>query len=121
MRQNTRKEGNEGEDMACRFLEGEGCRIIARNFRSRRGEIDIISEDCGAIVFTEVKYRKSCRTGEPYEAVTFYKQRNICRTADFFRMKNGLSWEQACRFDVVSILGSEITWYKNAYEYIEKR
>ena len=42
MKRDTRKKGNDGEDTACRFLEDKGCRIIERNFRSRRGEIDIV-------------------------------------------------------------------------------
>ena len=87
---NTRAEGNEGEAMACRYLENMGCRVKERNFRSRRGEIDIIAEDSGTVVFVEVKYRRGKNTGHPYEAVTRSKQLTICRTADFYRMKNCL-------------------------------
>ena len=117
MNQNTRAEGNKGEDEACTFLEGNGCRILERNFRSRRGEIDIIAEDEGTMVFVEVKYRKSTGSGQPYEAVTGSKQRTICHTADFYRMKKGLYENRPYRFDVISILGEKITWYRNAFEY----
>lgn len=119
MVQNNRAEGNRGEDIACAHLAANGCRIIERNFRSRRGEIDIIADDAGTVVFAEVKYRKGTGSGQPYEAVTKAKQRTICRTADFYCMKNALSENRAYRFDVLSILGDTVTWYKNAFEYIQ--
>ncbi len=121
MKRDTRKKGNDGEDTACRFLEDKGCRIIERNFRSRRGEIDIVLDDAGTTVFTEVKYRSGISSGRPYEAVTRSKQITICRTADYYIMKKGLPEEIPYRFDVVSILENDVTWFKNAFEYIPLR
>ena len=68
---NKRKKGGEMEDLACRFLEERGLRVLHRNFRSRTGEIDIVCrEKDGTLVFTEVKYRRSLDQGCPEEAVT---------------------------------------------------
>jgi putative endonuclease len=82
------------------------------------GEIDIIASDEGAICFVEVKYRKSSKAGYPAEAVNSKKQYTISRTADHYRMKNHLSENIQYRFDVISMIGDEITWYKNAFQYI---
>ncbi len=82
------------------------------------GEIDIIGSDGDVRVFFEVKYRRSAASGEPYEAVGYKKQRIICRTADHYRMIHSLSVDMPCRFDIISIRGDSIEWYKNAFEYI---
>ncbi|MCR4587728.1 MAG: YraN family protein, partial [Lachnospiraceae bacterium] len=70
------------------------------------------------LVFIEVKYRKSDRRGLPMEAVSFYKQKTICRVSDYYRMENGLGEEQGIRFDVISVEGEDITWIPNAFDYI---
>lgn len=117
---NNRKTGDIYEIHALNFLKDEGIVILQRNFRSRNGEIDIIGLDGDTLVFFEVKYRKNKKNGYPVEAVGSAKQRTICRVADYYRLKNRISANKLCRFDVVSIIGvtSEITWYKNAFEYI---
>ena len=115
---NTRKAGSVRETMACDHIVRSGGRIMERNFRSRMGEIDIIAEDGGAICFVEVKYRKNVSNGHPAEAVGAKKQYTICRTADYYRMKKRLSEDRPYRFDVISITGDEIVWYKDAFSYI---
>lgn len=92
--------------------------MIERNYRCRLGEIDIIGLDGSTRVFFEVKYRKSDAFGQPYEAVGYRKQRVICRTADHYRMTRSLPVDMPCRFDIISIRGDSIEWYKNAFEYI---
>ncbi len=82
------------------------------------GEIDIIGFDGDVCVFFEVKYRKSAIHGEPWEAVGYKKQRIISRTSDHYRMKKNMSADRPYRFDIISIMGDEISWYKNAFEYI---
>ncbi len=82
------------------------------------GEIDIIGLEGDTCVFFEVKYRNSNRYGAPWEAVGYKKQRIICRTSDYYRMENSLPEDKPYRFDVISIRGDEIYWYKNAFEYI---
>lgn len=94
--------GKIGEDLACRELERRGYVILARRYRRRIGEIDIIARDGGTVVFVEVKTRDGRQFGEPAEAVTVLKQRTIGRLAMDYMARHHLH-ECACRFDVVSI------------------
>ncbi len=74
MAYNKRTVGAQYEDKAAQFLESKGVRILERNFRNRFGEIDIIGRDKNTYVFTEVKYRKDNRLGDPASAVNLKKQ-----------------------------------------------
>jgi putative endonuclease len=94
--------GLRGESMACRQLESEGCRILARNYRCRGGEIDIVVQDGEATVFVEVKERQGSRHGAACETVTRGKRGRIVLAARLFASQRGLS-ERPLRFDVVSI------------------
>ncbi|MBR2122388.1 MAG: YraN family protein [Lachnospiraceae bacterium] len=112
----TRSTGSVYEDMAVRYLQKLGWRILERNFRSRSGEIDIIAADGRSIVFVEVKFRKSNSSGTPLEAVSLYKQRRISNTALFYLYYARIPEERPCRFDVIGIDGSErITHIKDAF------
>src|SRR5262249_61219255 len=73
--------GKTGEDLACRELERRGYVILARRYRTRFGEIDIVSDDRGVIVFVEVKARTSNRHGWAAEAVLLRQQRGVGRVA----------------------------------------
>ncbi|MBQ9607187.1 MAG: YraN family protein [Lachnospiraceae bacterium] len=115
---NTRKLGTEKEDRAAAYIESHGGKVTERNFRSRMGEIDLIARDSGTICFIEVKYRSGEAKGHPLEAVGTKKQFTICRVSDYYRMKHHLPEDIPYRFDVVSIIGNEITWHKNAFQYI---
>ena len=115
---NTRKKGAEYEQVAAGYLQSHGVKILACNYRNRRGEIDLIGKDGEYTVFFEVKYRKNDRKGAPAEAVNFTKQKTICRVADYYRMTHGMGEFSAVRYDVVAIEGEEIMWYKNAFSHI---
>lgn len=115
---NTRKKGAEYEQVAAAYLQSHGVTILERNYRNRRGEIDLIGKDHEYTVFFEVKYRKNNVKGSPAEAVTFTKQRTICRVADYYRMTHGMGEFSAIRYDVIAIEGNQITWYKNAFAHI---
>ena len=115
---NKRSVGTKYEDMAAHYLQRNGVKIIARNFRSRQGEIDIVGYDGEYYIFFEVKYRKDQKSGAPAEAVDVRKQYRISRVADYFRVYRKLKDTDNVRFDVISILGDEIKWYKNAFSYI---
>jgi putative endonuclease len=116
---NKRAVGSSYEDIAADFLHKNGVKVITRNFRSRFGEIDIVGHDGDYYIFFEVKYRRNKNTGNPAEAVDTKKQYRISRTADYFRVCRKLRESDSVRFDVISILGDEIEWYKAAFEYIE--
>jgi len=80
-----------------------GFSILARNYRQKTGEIDIIARDGDCLVFVEVKTRKSLRFGQPFEAVTTKKQAQLSRVALDYLSRNKLL-DQPARFDVISIL-----------------
>jgi putative endonuclease len=99
--------GAEGEALACRFLEGLGYRVVARNFRCRAGEIDVVAVSPeGITVFVEVKARQGTSHGEGFEAVTYGKRLRLIRAARFFAAQRG-QVEGPIRFDVISILWSD--------------
>lgn len=105
--------GKYGEQLAYEYLQRQGLRLVARNYRNFRGEIDLIMDDQGIIVFVEVKYRTSERFGNPLEAVDFKKQKRI-KSIAYIYLAN-LGYEPQCRFDVVAILGKKIQWVKGAF------
>ena len=91
-----------GEDLASADLARRGYAILARRYRTRYGEIDIIARDGDTIVFVEVKTRAGNEFGEGAEAVTWWKQRRITRMAMDFLARYRLH-DRPCRFDVVSV------------------
>jgi len=111
--------GKTGEDLACRELERRGYAIVARRYRCRVGEIDIIARDGATLVFVEVKARDGRAFGGAAEAVTTQKQRRIARLALDYVMRHHLT-NRPCRFDVVSIhFGDErpvIEVYQGAFD-----
>jgi putative endonuclease len=98
--------GKYGEEIAIEFLKEQGYKIIARNYKSRFGEIDIIARDKDTLCFVEVKTRRSDRFGSPKEAVSKSKQRQIAKSALSFLKEKALLDKKA-RFDVVSIIYSK--------------
>jgi putative endonuclease len=94
--------GKIGEDLACRELERRGYAIVARRYRCRRGELDIIARDGATLVFVEVKSRDGHDFGEASEAVTRVKRRRIAALAFEYIVRHHVR-ECPCRFDVVSI------------------
>ncbi len=98
--------GRIGEDLAAAHLQKAGYKILARNYRQKCGEIDIIALDRGTLVFVEVKTRKSLSFGLPFEAVTEKKQKQIGRVAQDYLCRNNL-FNRPARFDVVSVVIKE--------------
>lgn len=106
--------------MAVAYLIDNGVKISERNYRCKMGEIDIIGRDGKYIVFIEVKYRRDYLQGNPEEAVGYSKRRIICRVSDYYRMCHHMGDDCFFRYDVVSVLGNEVNWIKNAFEYVHK-
>jgi len=95
--------GETWEELACRELCRRGYAILARRYRTRLGEIDIIARDEGVLVFVEVKARSGHHFGGPLAAVTAVKQRKLIRMALDYLAHSRLSGV-ACRFDGVGVL-----------------
>jgi len=95
--------GNDGESLAKEYLMKKGYRFIRRNFKSAHGEIDLIMEDEGTLVFVEVKSRHNRRYGEPVESVRPVKQQHIRYTAKMYLLGRRIEGRRI-RFDVVEIL-----------------
>jgi putative endonuclease len=103
--------GREGETRAARFLENRGYRIVARNVRADRVEIDLIARRGGLLVFVEVKSRRVSKHGDAAEAVDERKQRRLRRGAHAWLAANPIEARRtlARRFDVVTcLLDSEL-------------
>jgi putative endonuclease len=94
--------GAKGEAIAVSFLQNAGYRIVERNYRVRLGEIDIIAEEGGYLVFIEVKTRTDSLYGSPFEAVTRQKQKQLSKVALEYMSKLGCH-DRPARFDVVAV------------------
>ena len=113
--------GKQGEDIACRLLEGMGHTILARNWRSGHLEIDIISLDSTGIHFVEVKTRRLNVQAPPEENVNRAKQRRIASAAGrFLKSGKGLPYgDHECSFDIVAVTfeggQANTEWFPQAY------
>ena len=113
--------GDRGERLAARYLRRHGYRIIARRYRTRMGEIDLIARQGEWLVFIEVKTRRSSAAGHPFEAVTAAKQRQLTRLAYAF-LKRYRCLSLRARFDVVAVIDPgnrqpvQIEHRQNAFE-----
>lgn len=99
----TKDIGKRGEDIAADYLKRHNFSIILRNYRKNYGELDIIAEHEGDLVFIEVKTRTTESHGSAEEAVTLSKQRQIIKLATVYISEHAL-YDQNVRFDVISIL-----------------
>jgi putative endonuclease len=106
--------GSSGERRAARRYEAAGWAVVARNWRCRDGEIDLVVRRGDVLAFVEVKTRTTDRFGHPAEAVTAAKQQRIRRLASRFCAESG---ERAgvLRFDVVSVLAGQVEVYEGCF------
>lgn len=94
--------GKLGEEIACRYLKGKGCRIVHKGWRSKHLEVDVIVEDGTTLVFVEVKTRRTIDHGMPFEAVDLNKQTKLDRAANTYILDTNYQGE--VRFDIISII-----------------
>lgn len=94
--------GRRGETLAARMLRSKGYVIRGRNFHTREGEIDLIAESDGVLIFVEVKTARSGAFGHPADKVDLRKQRRMALAAEAYLLENRLD-ETDCRFDVIAI------------------
>jgi putative endonuclease len=113
---NKKLSGNEGEELAVNYLAGLGYKILHRNFRAGRKEIDIVALDGTELVFVEVKAGKSKEFGEPELRVDERKQKNLAEVAQKFLVETKVDFE-SCRFDVlgVDLKTKKIVHYRGAF------
>ena len=109
--------GRKGESLAADHLSAKGFKILARNFRAGKAELDIVALDQGVLVIVEVKTRNTRYFGEPEESVTKSKQKLLVRAANAYVQYKGFQGE--IRFDVVSVIvdedGKEIRHITDAF------
>ncbi len=111
--------GLRGEAAAEAALRHAGLRILERRFRVRHGEIDLVAEEGGVLVFVEVKTRRTPAHGRPWEAVIPRKQARLVRVALAYLARHGM-FDRPCRFDVVEVLsdggeGSDVRHIRDAF------
>ena len=110
----TIREGSLGEELAVKALKREGYKILERNHRTRFGEIDVIAEEGGALVFIEVKKRNSDRFGDALSAITRTKQRHMVKAALWY-LKRHKCFDKRMRFDAVGLDGNRVKIVRNAF------
>lgn len=116
-----RKEaGSAAERAALEYLQNAGLTLVDRNFRCRRGEIDLIMMDGATLALIEVRYRSSARFGGAAASVTWRKQRRLVNAAEHLLLRRADLRRHPARFDVIAIGpgadGSDIEWIKGAFQ-----
>lgn len=109
--------GQRAEDLALQYLVRHGLRVLARNFRCRGGEIDLVCADGGTLVFVEVRLRRNAGYGGAAASVTRGKQRRVILAAQHYLAANAASGRN-CRFDCVLLDGlaeDAIEWVRDAF------
>ena len=115
------RRGPVAEDLACRFLEARGLKLLAANYRCRYGELDLVMRDGAHVVVVEVRSRRSDRHGAPEASITRRKRRCLMRAAQCFIRDNPQFNGMMLRFDVVGILTEaacpRFRWIRNALQF----
>jgi len=112
--------GRRGEDAAAEHLRSLGMDILTRNWRGRRGELDIVARHGDTLVFVEVKTRDRAGMATPFDALTREKRRRLSRAAGEYLSRHD-AWDTPCRFDLVAVTvggdgrGAEIEHIENAF------
>lgn len=116
----TVAKGRRAEELALQYLQGKGLRLIARNYRCRVGEVDLVMTQAGIVVFVEVRSRASSAFVNPKETVDWRKQRRLARVAAWFLRSHPDLAARPVRFDVVSVTtpnyDARLEWIQNAFQ-----
>ncbi len=119
---NKKQIGTMGEDVVARYVKKRGMRILERNWRHGRLELDMVCEEGDTLVFIEVKTRQIDGKTSPIEALTVQKKANFLRAAKAWLSKHD-AWNKPCRFDVAGVLyniqeqSHRVQYYDNALEF----
>lgn len=117
----TQQRGQQAEQWAERHLLEQGLEVIARNWRCKRGELDLVMLDGDTVVFVEVRYRLHSQWGGAAGSVDARKRRKLVLAAQFFLLQEPRWADSPCRFDVVALEGSDpstagLNWLRSAFE-----
>ena len=107
--------GARAEDLCAELMRRAGLRVLARNWRCRHGEIDLVAEEGATLVFAEVRYRRAGHFGGAAESVTVAKRARLVAAARLYLMRRP---EADCRFDVLlldALEAGRIEWIRNAF------
>lgn len=112
--------GKSAEQLAQQHLKQQGATIVATNFATRRGEIDIIAKHQGSLVFVEVRLRSNNAFGSAAESVDHRKQQRLIAAASHYLQQHQLTESACCRFDVIAISANsdghyQVEWLHNAF------
>ena len=112
----TSATGRQGEQLAVDHLVACGYRIVERNFRTRRSELDIVASDGAVTCFVEVRGRSSSRRGSAADTITRTKRRRIAKAAEVWLVRHQ-KLQARCRFDVVTVCyaTAEVTLIRDAF------
>lgn len=114
--------GQAAEDLACRHLEERGLRLLARNWRCRSGELDLVMLDGDTVVFVEVRYRRHASWGGAMASVDARKRGKLISAAQYFLLMEPRWGRHPCRFDVIAFDRPtaqgplQLNWLQNAFE-----
>ncbi|WP_430387771.1 YraN family protein [Dyella sp. 20L07] len=108
------------EERAGAELQRAGLKLLARNYTTRYGELDLVMLDHDTVVFVEVRHRLTSRHGDAAASVNFAKQTKLIQTAELWLAAHRQHAKRPCRFDVVSYDGpadrATMNWWRNAFE-----
>jgi len=112
------KTGKAGEDAVCRYVLEKGMKVLARNYRAGKGEIDLVAQEGDTLAFIEVKTRSGQTYGTAAEAVGYRKQQMIIQTAQYFIAQQDF-YDRAVRFDVAEVYADgnscSVNYIKDAF------
>lgn len=118
--QSTVQRGQQAEDLAYQYLEAQGLKLVERNYRCARGEIDLIMQHGKGTVFVEVRYRRSARFGAGLESVDHHKRARLIATALHYLQQHRRAAKGPSRFDVIAIAPGAaqdtIEWIQDAFQ-----
>lgn len=112
----SRAVGDAFEKLAADYLSQHGFRVLSANYTCKGGEIDLVCDDHGTLVFVEVRSRARGRYGAPEETISPIKRKRLVHAARHYLATQHGEGEPACRFDVVAIEGSTIRHLPGAFE-----
>ena len=117
-----RERGRAGENAAAAYLRGKGMRILARNWRQGRFELDLVCEESGTLVFVEVRTRAGGAMVAPGETLVPAKRRSLVRAANAY-LAAANAWDRPCRFDVACVVDTgstlEVEHHRHVFDLSE--